>query len=91
MAEIRNRFKILLAQKEARDKRNYTYEEIYAVTGVSPTTLTNYATGRVARFDTPTLVKLCDWLECDLADLLVYPPEMSQQDLVRPMAQPAAA
>lgn len=81
MATVRNRFKILLAQKEARDERSYTYEEIYAVTGISPTTLTSYAQGRVARFDSSTLTKLCDWLECELSDLLVYPPVMSQQDL----------
>lgn len=81
MAEIRNRFKILLAQKEARDGRNYTYEDIYAATGISPTTLTNYARGGVGRFDATTLIKLCDWLECDLADLLVYPPAKSQQGL----------
>ena len=80
MAKVRNRFKILLAQKEARDNRSYTYEDIYNVTGVSPTTITNYAKGRVARFDSSTLTALCDWLECDLADLLVYPQEMSQQN-----------
>lgn len=80
MAKVRNRFKILLAQKEARDNRSYTYEDIYQETGISPTTITNYAKGRVARFDSSTLTALCDWLECDLADLLVYPQEMSQQN-----------
>lgn len=90
MAKVRNRFKILLAQKEARDDRSYTYEDIYEATGISPTTLTNYAQGRVARFDETTLVKLCDWLDCDLSDLLVYPPEASQQGL-SPAAMAAPA
>ncbi len=81
MAEIRNRFKILLAQKEARDDREYTYEDIQTATSISPTTLSSYAKGRVGRFDAVTLVKLCDWLECEIGDLLVYPPEMSQQGI----------
>lgn len=81
MAEIRNRFKILLAQKEARDGRSYTYEDIYRETGISPTSLTNYAKNRVSRFDGVTLTALCDWLECEIADLLVYPPSLSQHDL----------
>ena len=81
MATIRNRFKILLAQKESNDGRNYTYEDIYQLTGISPNTLTSYAKGRVSRYDAKTLTALCDWLDCDLSDLLVYPQEMSQQIL----------
>lgn len=81
MAKIRNRFKILLAQKESRDGRNYTYRDIYAETGVSPTTLTAFARDDVSRFDEITLVKLCDWFDCELSDLLVYPPAKSQQGL----------
>lgn len=80
MAKIRNRFKILLAQKEVRDGRSYTYEDIQSETGVSPTTIANYAQGRVTRFDEVTLVKLCDWLDCELSDLIAYPPALSQQE-----------
>jgi DNA-binding Xre family transcriptional regulator len=79
MAKVRNRFRVLLAQKEMRDGRDYTYEDIFAATGISPTTVSAYAKGRVTRFDTVTLVKLCDWLGCELSDLLEYPPVMSQQ------------
>ena len=82
MKEVRNRFKILLAQKEARDERNYTYVDIQEKAGVSTRTLTNYAKGRVNRFDSVTLVALCDWLQCELSDLLVYPPKPSQQGLM---------
>lgn len=79
MTKIRNRFKILLAQKEAVDGRSYTYDDIYNYTGISPNTLTSYAKGRVSRYDEKTLMALCDWLDCGIADLLVYPQEMSQQ------------
>ena len=79
MAQIRNRFKILLAQKELRDERMYTYEDINKATGISPTTLSSYARGKVTRFDESTLVALCTWLECDLAELIEFPPAQSQQ------------
>ena len=81
MALIRNRFKILLAQKETRDGRKYTYDDIRAATKISPTTLSNYAQGTVTRFDEPTLVALCNFFECELAELIEYPPDQSQQNI----------
>ena len=80
MALIRNRFKILLAQKETRDGRKYTYDDIRAATKISPTTLSNYAQGEVSRFDDKTLVALCNFFECELAELIEYPPDQSQQN-----------
>lgn len=80
MAQIRNRFKVLLAEKEFQDGRSYTYDEIREATGVSPNTLSSYATNSVSRFDGNTLIKLCDWLGCELSDLLEYPPEIGQRD-----------
>lgn len=79
---VRNRFKILLAQKEVKDGRDYRYEDIYDAIGISPTTLSNYAKGTVKRFDEVTIIKLCDWLDCDLGDLLEYPPVMRQLEEV---------
>ena len=80
MSKIRNRFEILLAEKQLRDERQYTYDDIYAATGISPNTLTAYVKQRVTRFDNRTVTALCDWLDCDLSELLEYPPESSQQN-----------
>jgi DNA-binding Xre family transcriptional regulator len=79
MSKIRNRFEILLAQKQVRDGRQYTYDDIYAATGISPNTITSYTKQRVTRFDSKTVSALCDWLECDLSELLEYPPVTRQQ------------
>lgn len=89
LAKVRNRFRVLLAQKEVRDGRSYTYEDINEETGISPNTLTSYAKGRVSRFDERTIVALCDWLECELADLIEYPPVMRQEGLA--LAVPTVA
>ena len=80
MAQIKNRFNILLAQKKDRDGRGYTYEDISDATGVSPTTLSAYSQGKVRRFDEVTLVALCKFFECELAELIEYPPDQSQQN-----------
>ena len=80
VADIRNRFRILLAQKETRDGRSYTYEDIQSATGISPTTLASYAKGRVTRFDSKTLKTLCDFFDCELSELLEYPPVTRQQE-----------
>lgn len=90
MAQIRNRFKILLAQKELVDGRSYTYDDIRKLTGISPTTLSNYAQGTVTRFDEPTLVALCKFFDCELAELIEYPPDQSQQNALLPAMAAAA-
>lgn len=90
MAQIRNRFKILLAQKELQDGQKYTYDDIRQLTGISPTTLSNYAQGTVTRFDEPTLVALCNFFECELAELIEYPPDLSQQNTLSPVMAAAA-
>lgn len=86
MAQIRNRFRILLAQKELRDDRRYTYDDIYEATGIGPGTLSSYAKNTVTRFDEKTLIALCDFLECELAELIEYPSVQSQQNSLSPLA-----
>lgn len=68
--EIKNNFRILLAIKETRDGREYTYDDIYNETGISPRTLAGYKQNRVNRFDAATLLKVCEFLDCDIGDLL---------------------
>lgn len=79
MAKIRNNFKILKAQKEQEVGRNITYEEISELTGISPNTLSSYATGSVGRYDESTVIRLCDYFGVTLPELLEYPPVMRQE------------
>lgn len=78
--EIRNRFRILLAQKEVRDGRSYTYDDIMNATGVARATVASYMTGEVSRYDGKTLKSFCDWFDCELSELLEYPPVTRQQN-----------
>lgn len=81
MATIRNNFKILKAQKEQEIGQNLTYEDISKATGISPNTLSSYATGSVSRYDGGTVTRLCDYFGVTLPELLEYPPETRQENL----------
>ena len=50
--------------------RRLTYRVVSEETGLSTNTLTNYAGQRVNRFDADTLKSLCDYLVCDIGDLI---------------------
>jgi DNA-binding Xre family transcriptional regulator len=71
---IRNRFKILLAEKETREGRKYTYLAIQAETGIATSTLTDWARGRTRYYSADTLAALCAFFECVPGDLLEYVP-----------------
>ena len=69
---IYNRLKILIAEKEFREKRKLTYRTISEETGISTTTLTLYMRQGVGAFDTGTLETLCNYLNCQPGDLIIY-------------------
>jgi putative transcriptional regulator len=76
LGSIRNRFKIVLAEKEVKDGRRYSYRDIQEITGVAASTLTDWAQGKARFIAVDTLAALCHFLECRPADLLEYlPPE----------------
>jgi transcriptional regulator with XRE-family HTH domain len=79
VARIRNNFKILKARKEQELGRNITYEEISEATGISPNTLSSYATGSIGRYDESTVTRLCDYFGVTLPELLEYPPVTRQE------------
>jgi len=74
---IYTRFKILLAEKEVRDQRKYTYEDIKETIGIATSTLSAYAQNKesVKAYKKTTLAKLCTFFECEIADLIVYDKE----------------
>lgn len=69
---IYNRLKILIAQKELQEKRKLPYRLIASEIGVSTSTITQYVTQRVTRFDVPTLEAFCRYFNCQPGDLLWF-------------------
>jgi len=69
---IYNRLKVLIAEKEIRERRKLTYRIIAHETGISLSILTGYVTQRVNRFDGSTLERLCNYFACQPGDILTY-------------------
>lgn len=69
--QVNNHFRLLLAQKETREKRHITLKEVQRETGIAWTTLQHWANNNVTRFDVPVITALCGYLECEVGDLLV--------------------
>lgn len=72
---VYNRFKILLAEKLTRENEKISYEEIKEKTGIATSTLSAWATNRVSRYDSDTIAALCDFLDCEVGELIVYERE----------------
>jgi putative transcriptional regulator len=75
MGKIINRFKILLAEKEVKDGRSYSYRAIQAATGIAASTLSALANNATTRYDAGTLAALCTFFSCQPGDLLIYEPD----------------
>jgi putative transcriptional regulator len=80
MGKIINRFKILLAEKEVKDGRSYSYRAIQEVTGIAASTLSALANNNTTRYDAGTLAALCDFFGCQPGALLVYEPGKAARD-----------
>jgi putative transcriptional regulator len=66
---IRFRLKELVADREFREGRRITLEEISQATGVHRTTLSRLANQKGYNTTTEVLDKLCDYFEVDVVDL----------------------
>ena len=75
-AQVYNRFRILLVEKERKEHgRKITYEEITTATGIAASTLSHWARNKIANYNRDTIARLCEFFGCEIGDLLVYEPE----------------
>lgn len=70
--KITSRFKVLLAEKELRDKRGYTMRDVASATKVSIYTITALANNTLREFPLEALSAVCGFLGCTTGDLLVF-------------------
>ena len=69
---IKNRFRVLLAEKAGKEQRNIPLKEVQRKTDIAWTTLQSWANNKVSRFDAQVIIDLCDYLDCDIGDLIIY-------------------
>jgi putative transcriptional regulator len=75
MLAIRSRLKLLLAEKEVRENRRVSHEEIRRATGLASSTISALANNNTGRYDANTLSKLCAYFNCGVGDILEYVPD----------------
>lgn len=68
--KVINRFKVLLAEKEAREERRISYREIQSSTGIATSTLSSWATNRVTKYERQTILAFCLFFVCKPGDLI---------------------
>ena len=73
--KVQNHFKILLAQKEAKEGKRIKYDEIKNKTGMAMSTISAWSTNRINRYDADTIAVLCDYFDCNVGDLIFYERE----------------
>ncbi|GAB6043483.1 helix-turn-helix domain-containing protein [Endothiovibrio diazotrophicus] len=71
---IRFRLKELVADREFREGRRVTLDEVAQATGIGRNTLTRIAGNRGHSTTTDTLDKLCDYFGCRIEQLVEHVP-----------------
>lgn len=64
--------RIIITLEEYRLKRGISKNKIVLGAGVQRTQLQKYCQNQVARVDLAVLARLCDYLQCDLSDIMHY-------------------
>jgi len=72
---IRFRIKQLLADKEFKEKRKITLQEVADVTGIGRATLSRVTGTAKANTTTDVIDKLCSYFECSVSELMEHYPD----------------
>lgn len=67
---LTSRFKVLLAEKEMREKRTISLREVVRATGVPISTVQGLANDTLREIPSKGLVEICQYLQCSVGDLL---------------------
>ena len=74
--KVENRFRILLAQKATGEQRNIALTDVQRETSIAWSTLNSWANNKVTRYDAPVIQALCEYLNCQVGDLIVFNKEV---------------
>lgn len=77
---MRNNLTLLLLKKARKERRRISLRKAAAETGINPYTMYAIANDTIKEYSKDVVVKLCEYLSCDIGDLLTLEEEDS--DLV---------
>jgi DNA-binding Xre family transcriptional regulator len=79
---IKNRLLELLAIKGRTEGKRYSQREVAETLGLSKVAVDRFARNETTRFDEHVVLKMCEFLDCGIADLLIIeevPDEEGQE------------
>ncbi len=69
---VNSQFRLLLAQKSMHERRSISLREVARDTGVAMSTVQGLANNTFKAISREALSSLCDYLDCDVGDLLHF-------------------
>lgn len=72
---VNNRFAVLLAEKQVKERRNISLSEVAQKTGVSRQALYKWENNKVNRFDVPVINAICQYFGIQPGALFEYVPD----------------
>ena len=79
--KIENRLLVRLAEKGTREGRGIIpLREVGRITGIDASTLSDWSKNAVKKYDADKLALLCEYLQCQISDLLVYIAALSEPE-----------
>ena len=70
--------RIVITLEEYRIPRNISKNKIVLGAGVQRTQLQKYCQNKVGRVDLGVLARICNYLNCELSDIMRYEPEKNE-------------
>ncbi len=79
MKTVQSRLKVLVAEKELRERRRIGLRVIARETGASLPTIQRLMNNTIKRIPIEDLGALCRWLECEVGDMLYMAEDISDK------------
>lgn len=75
---VNNKFAVLLAEKQVKERRNIPLTEVAEATGISRQALYKWENNSINRFEIRVINALCKYFNVQIGDLFEYIPDEAQ-------------
>lgn len=72
--------RIEITLDQVRKEKNISKYKICRACNLQQTQLNAYCNNKLARVDLDVLTRICDYLECDLSDIIKYHPPIKERE-----------
>lgn len=80
---MKNKLRVLLAEKGARENRNLTIKKLAEEVNIDVNTLTRFANNKLKQIPVEVINIVCNYFDCEVGDLLQREKEVGPKRLPR--------